>query len=187
MTATGKYPEDLSRASSSCTAPRPHAHRAHGHPRLILEHGGTGTGAHGAALYPHRHAHQESLEGHQEDWPGRLRYTIHTSRCSLARPHTAPRLTSCLGEIYAARNIVTSELVAIKVERADSKKQVLKLEVAVLKKLQCAWLAPRSSICPASSLTPAQRARSWCASSPAVDTTSLTSWSWSSSARASQR
>lgn len=40
------------------------------------------------------------------------------------------------GEIYSGRNVVTSELVAIKVERVDSKKQVLKLEVAVLKKLQ---------------------------------------------------
>jgi predicted Ser/Thr protein kinase len=41
------------------------------------------------------------------------------------------------GEIFAGRNVVTSEMVAIKVEKADSKKQVLKLEVAVLKKLQC--------------------------------------------------
>ena len=41
-----------------------------------------------------------------------------------------------LGEVYSARNVVTSELVAIKVERVDSTKQVLKLEVAVLKKLQ---------------------------------------------------
>jgi len=42
------------------------------------------------------------------------------------------------GEVYSARNVVTSELVAIKVERVDSTKQVLKLEVAVLKKLQSA-------------------------------------------------
>jgi tau tubulin kinase len=49
------------------------------------------------------------------------------------------------GEIYSARNIATSELVAIKVERADSKKQVLKLEVAVLKKLQCAFHRARGS------------------------------------------
>ena len=41
-----------------------------------------------------------------------------------------------IGEVYSARNVVTSELVAIKVERADSTKQVLKLEVAVLKKLE---------------------------------------------------
>jgi len=41
-----------------------------------------------------------------------------------------------VGEIYSGRNVVTSEHVAIKVERVDSKKQVLKLEVAVLKKLQ---------------------------------------------------
>eukprot|EP01112_Ceratiomyxa_fruticulosa_P016995 TRINITY_DN5216_c0_g2_i2.p1 TRINITY_DN5216_c0_g2~~TRINITY_DN5216_c0_g2_i2.p1 ORF type:complete len:522 (-),score=74.99 TRINITY_DN5216_c0_g2_i2:62-1627(-) len=40
------------------------------------------------------------------------------------------------GEIYSAKNIITGEMVAIKVERTDSKKQVLKLEVAVLKKLQ---------------------------------------------------
>jgi tau tubulin kinase len=40
------------------------------------------------------------------------------------------------GEIYSGKNIITNELVAIKVERVDSKKQVLKLEVAVLKKLQ---------------------------------------------------
>jgi tau tubulin kinase len=40
------------------------------------------------------------------------------------------------GEIYQAKNIITGENVAIKVERVDSKKQVLKLEVAVLKKLQ---------------------------------------------------
>lgn len=40
------------------------------------------------------------------------------------------------GEIFQAKNIVSGELVAIKVERLDSKKQVLKLEVAVLKKLQ---------------------------------------------------
>jgi tau tubulin kinase len=40
------------------------------------------------------------------------------------------------GEIYAGKSIITSELVAIKVEKADSKKQVLKSEVAALKKLQ---------------------------------------------------
>eukprot|EP01113_Clastostelium_recurvatum_P020157 TRINITY_DN2395_c0_g1_i1.p1 TRINITY_DN2395_c0_g1~~TRINITY_DN2395_c0_g1_i1.p1 ORF type:complete len:527 (-),score=92.01 TRINITY_DN2395_c0_g1_i1:158-1738(-) len=40
------------------------------------------------------------------------------------------------GEIYSAKNVVSGELVAFKVERVDSKKQVLKLEVAVLKKLQ---------------------------------------------------
>ncbi len=40
------------------------------------------------------------------------------------------------GEIYSGRDINTNKLVAIKVERVDSKKQVLKLEVAVLKKLQ---------------------------------------------------
>lgn len=45
------------------------------------------------------------------------------------------------GEIYSGKNILTGELVAIKVEKVDSKKQVLKLEVAVLKKLQeCPWV-----------------------------------------------
>lgn len=45
-------------------------------------------------------------------------------------------LIPCEGEIYQAKNIITNEMVAIKVEKVDSKKQVLKLEVAVLKKLQ---------------------------------------------------
>eukprot|EP01119_Soliformovum_irregulare_P002945 TRINITY_DN1319_c1_g2_i2.p1 TRINITY_DN1319_c1_g2~~TRINITY_DN1319_c1_g2_i2.p1 ORF type:complete len:469 (-),score=119.60 TRINITY_DN1319_c1_g2_i2:337-1743(-) len=40
------------------------------------------------------------------------------------------------GEIHQAKNVITGEMVAVKVERVDSKKQVLKLEVAVLKKLQ---------------------------------------------------
>eukprot|EP01116_Phalansterium_solitarium_P006661 TRINITY_DN19002_c0_g1_i1.p1 TRINITY_DN19002_c0_g1~~TRINITY_DN19002_c0_g1_i1.p1 ORF type:complete len:591 (+),score=173.25 TRINITY_DN19002_c0_g1_i1:252-2024(+) len=40
------------------------------------------------------------------------------------------------GEIYQSKNILTNEMVAMKVERVDSKKQVLKLEVTVLKKLQ---------------------------------------------------
>ena len=40
------------------------------------------------------------------------------------------------GEIYQGRNVVNGEEIAVKVERIDSKKQVLKLEVAVLKKLQ---------------------------------------------------
>lgn len=45
------------------------------------------------------------------------------------------------GEIYSGRNVVTSELVAIKIERVDSRRQVLKLEVAVLKRLQsCPWV-----------------------------------------------
>ncbi|KAL6054012.1 Tau-tubulin kinase Asator like protein [Balamuthia mandrillaris] len=47
------------------------------------------------------------------------------------------------GEIYSGRDIYTNKLVAIKVERADSEKQVLRLEVAVLKKLQnCPWVVP---------------------------------------------
>eukprot|EP01132_Coremiostelium_polycephalum_P003332 gene3332-4177_t len=40
------------------------------------------------------------------------------------------------GEIYSGKNILNGEYIAIKVEKIDSKKQVLKLEVAVLKKLQ---------------------------------------------------
>jgi tau tubulin kinase len=40
------------------------------------------------------------------------------------------------GETYQAKNIITGENVAIKIEKIDTKKQVLKLEVAVLKKLQ---------------------------------------------------
>lgn len=54
------------------------------------------------------------------------------------RAHTHSILIAffCVGEIYSARNVVTSELVAIKLERADSPKQVLKLEVAVLRKLK---------------------------------------------------
>lgn len=40
------------------------------------------------------------------------------------------------GEIFSGKNVITNEMVAIKVERVDNKKQVLKLEVAVLKKLQ---------------------------------------------------
>jgi len=51
------------------------------------------------------------------------------------------------GEIYQAKNIVTSEMVAIKVERVDSKKQVLKLEVAVLKKLQDSAYVCRFNTC----------------------------------------
>jgi serine/threonine protein kinase len=54
--------------------------------------------------------------------------------------------TACkgaFGEIFQGRNVVTNEDVAIKVERIDSKKQVLKLEVAVLKKLQpCEYVVP---------------------------------------------
>eukprot|EP01087_Luapelamoeba_hula_P019133 TRINITY_DN6297_c0_g1_i3.p1 TRINITY_DN6297_c0_g1~~TRINITY_DN6297_c0_g1_i3.p1 ORF type:complete len:863 (+),score=103.72 TRINITY_DN6297_c0_g1_i3:290-2878(+) len=45
------------------------------------------------------------------------------------------------GEIYSGGDIHTNELVAIKVERVDSRRKVLKLEVAVLKKLQiCPWV-----------------------------------------------
>ena len=40
------------------------------------------------------------------------------------------------GEIYAAVNIITLQSVAIKFELVDTKKQVLKIEVAVLRKLQ---------------------------------------------------
>ena len=40
------------------------------------------------------------------------------------------------GEIYSAVNILTLQSVAIKFEMVDTKKQVLKIEVAVLRKLQ---------------------------------------------------
>jgi predicted Ser/Thr protein kinase len=40
------------------------------------------------------------------------------------------------GEIYSAVNIITLQSVAIKFEMVDTKKQVLKIEVAVLRKLQ---------------------------------------------------
>ena len=40
------------------------------------------------------------------------------------------------GEIYEGQDLVTKELIALKVESACQPKQVLKMEVAVLKKLQ---------------------------------------------------
>ena len=40
------------------------------------------------------------------------------------------------GEIYEALDLVTREHVAMKLESAQQQKQVLKMEVAVLKKLQ---------------------------------------------------
>jgi len=40
------------------------------------------------------------------------------------------------GEIYSGYDVITKEQVAVKFERVDSRKQVLKLEMAVLKKLQ---------------------------------------------------
>ena len=42
----------------------------------------------------------------------------------------------CLGEIYRALDGNTKEIVAVKLESAKQAKQVLKMEVAVLKKLQ---------------------------------------------------
>lgn len=41
-----------------------------------------------------------------------------------------------LGEIYGAYDLVTKDSVALKVESVNQSKQVLKMEVAVLKKLQ---------------------------------------------------
>lgn len=41
-----------------------------------------------------------------------------------------------LGEIYRAFDLVTKDSVALKVESVNQSKQVLKMEVAVLKKLQ---------------------------------------------------
>ena len=40
------------------------------------------------------------------------------------------------GEIYQGHDTVTHEMVALKLESANTSKQVLKMEVAVLKKLQ---------------------------------------------------
>lgn len=46
------------------------------------------------------------------------------------------------GEIYEATDLMTRVSVALKVESAQQPKQVLKMEVAVLKKLQgeCKWI-----------------------------------------------
>lgn len=44
------------------------------------------------------------------------------------------------GEIYEGQDLVTKELIALKVESARQPKQVLKMEVAVLKKLQGKYL-----------------------------------------------
>ena len=41
-----------------------------------------------------------------------------------------------IGEIYQGHDTVTQEMVALKLESANTSKQVLKMEVAVLKKLQ---------------------------------------------------
>ena len=41
-----------------------------------------------------------------------------------------------VGEIYQGHDTVTQEMVALKLESANTSKQVLKMEVAVLKKLQ---------------------------------------------------
>ncbi|XP_016534634.1 tau-tubulin kinase 1-like [Poecilia formosa] len=43
------------------------------------------------------------------------------------------------GEIYEAQDLLTRGSVALKVESAQQPKQVLKMEVAVLKKLQGEW------------------------------------------------
>lgn len=50
------------------------------------------------------------------------------------------------GEIYEGLDLITREQVALKVESARQPKQVLKMEVAVLKKLQgkehiCRWVS----------------------------------------------
>ena len=51
-----------------------------------------------------------------------------------------------LGEIYRARDLVTKDSVALKVESVNQSKQVLKMEVAVLKKLQGEFLWDRCTI-----------------------------------------
>lgn len=73
------------------------------------------------------------------DLPLSVQYIVET-----ADLHTNSRSIPSIGEIYAGKSIITSELVAIKVEKADSKKQVLKSEVAALKKLQGAFSSPLS-------------------------------------------
>ena len=45
-------------------------------------------------------------------------------------------MVKTLGEIYHAYDLVTKDSVALKVESVNQSKQVLKMEVAVLKKLQ---------------------------------------------------
>ena len=47
-----------------------------------------------------------------------------------------------IGEIYQGHDTVTQEMVALKLESANTSKQVLKMEVAVLKKLQGLSLFP---------------------------------------------
>ena len=49
---------------------------------------------------------------------------------------SSPDDFSCLGEIYRALDGNTKDIVAVKLESAKQAKQVLKMEVAVLKKLQ---------------------------------------------------
>jgi len=70
--------------------------------------------------------------GHSQEIPSLVPGTIIKSRWKVSRKIGQ----GAFGEIYSGRNVVTSEMVAIKIERVDSRKQVLKLEVAVLKKLQ---------------------------------------------------
>ena len=50
------------------------------------------------------------------------------------------------GEIYEALDMVTKEQVAVKLESAKQAKQVLKMEVAVLKKLQVRAILQRCRI-----------------------------------------
>ena len=51
------------------------------------------------------------------------------------------------GEIYSAVNIISLQSVAIKFELVDTKKQVLKIEVAVLRKLQSNLLISLRNVC----------------------------------------
>lgn len=63
--------------------------------------------------------------------------------CSLPLPHQAKKIGGGgFGEIYEALDLLTRINVALKVESAQQPKQVLKMEVAVLKKLQgeCKWI-----------------------------------------------
>lgn len=62
---------------------------------------------------------------------------LHGSHIIKARWKIVKRIgQGAFGEIHQAKNVITGEIVAVKIERVDNKKQVLKLEVAVLKRLQ---------------------------------------------------
>ena len=63
------------------------------------------------------------------------------------------------GQIFSGTDTTTQDPVAVKLERWDNKKAVLKMEVAVLKKLQHSQYACRYVSCPASPPLPTLTAR----------------------------